>query len=384
MLHEILSSNRTALIDRCKAKVALRPARGVRDSQLRHGIPQFIDQLIETMRREQSRGLPGSARISGPPGAAISTLSGMAEAAALHGKELLARGFTVDEVVHDFGDLCQALTELVLDLGLGHQIDVAEFHTLNRCLNNAITGVVREYSYATRAQMEEEKAAANERQAFFVHEVRNLLNNATLAFAVLKSGRAGVNGATGAIVESSLQRLAALVARSITDVRANTAMAARHELVPLSAFVTDVQRCVALEAAGRGCTFLVSRVNPSLAIDVDRDLMFGALSNLLTNAFKFTCHGTEVTLNAYALADRILIDVSDNCGGLPAGVGNGTFTSFTQLSDDRSGLGVGLALTNKSIEGNQGVLRVRNLPGTGCVFTIDLPRHGLPDAFPTG
>ena len=55
-----------------------------------------------------------------------------------------------------------------------------------------------------------------------------------------------------------------------------------------------------------------------------------AVGNLLQNAFKFTRHGTEVTLNAYAAADRILIDVEDNCGGLPTGDTERMFLPFMQ------------------------------------------------------
>ena len=51
------------------------------------------------------------------------------------------------------------------------------------------------------------------------------------------------------------------------------------------------------------------------------------------------------------------------------------FKSFTQSSTDRSGLGLGLSICRSSVEANDGVLKVRDVPGTGCIFTIDLPRH---------
>ena len=52
------------------------------------------------------------------------------------------------------------------------------------------------------------------------------------------------------------------------------------------------------------------------------------------------------------------------------------FQAFTQVGADRSGLGLGLSICRRSVEANNGTLGVRNLPGKGCVFTIDLPRHG--------
>ncbi|HEY3584393.1 MAG TPA: ATP-binding protein [Casimicrobiaceae bacterium] len=54
------------------------------------------------------------------------------------------------------------------------------------------------------------------------------------------------------------------------------------------------------------------------------------------------------------------------------------FHSFTQAAADRSGLGLGLSIARRSVEANHGFLKVRDVPGSGCVFTIDLPRRELP------
>jgi len=79
-----------------------------------------------------------------------------------------------------------------------------------------------------------------------------------------------------------------------------------------------------------------------------------------------------------ASAERVLIEVQDECGGLPA-VPGGTevdrlFRPFEQRSSDRTGLGLGLAFSRWGVEANHGRIYVRNLPGQGCVFTVDLPR----------
>jgi signal transduction histidine kinase len=113
------------------------------------------------------------------------------------------------------------------------------------------------------------------------------------------------------------------------------------------------------EARVRGCVLIVT------AVDADRDLLFSAVGNLLQNAFKFTLPGTAVTLNAYAKAERILIDVKDHCGGLAPDVAETLFTPFTQGDADRSGLGLGLGLSiaRRSVEANGGRLSVRDIPG---------------------
>lgn len=84
-----------------------------------------------------------------------------------------------------------------------------------------------------------------------------------------------------------------------------------------------------------------------------------------------------MTLNAYARQERILIDVSDHCGGLPASMIATTFAPFAQHGSDRSGLGLGLSIARQGVESQSGTLSVRNLPGIGCVFTINLPRYHL-------
>ncbi len=133
-----------------------------------------------------------------------------------------------------------------------------------------------------------------------------------------------------------------------------------------------------LEAQARECIFTVGDVDTGLAVEGDRELLFSAVGNLLQNAFKFTQHKTEVSLKAYAVENRIRIDVEDHCGRLPQGFEEEVFLQFKQSGEDRSGLGLGLAISRRSVEAIQGVLAVRDIPRTGCVFTIDLPRHLLP------
>jgi hypothetical protein len=106
---------------------------------------------------------------------------------------------------------------------------------------------------------------------------------------------------------------------------------------------------------------------------VDPEMLSSALANLLQNAFKFTKRHSNVQLRAYADADRILIDVEDRCGGLPDGAAEDLLHPFAQAGEDRSGLGLGLHICRRGVEANNGVLRIRNLPGSGCIFTIDLP-----------
>jgi signal transduction histidine kinase len=377
MLHEFLTSNRADLIDRCRFKVSQRSAPRVTSAELTHGIPLFLDQLIKTLEVEQTSDPMRSRRVSGPAGGGVGhTQSEMGATAALHGRELSLKGFTVDQVVHDYGDLCQAITDLAFELNAAIETD--EFRTLNRCLDNGIADAVTEYSYQRHSVLANDGAQAlNERLGFLAHELRNLLHTGMLAFTAIKLGNVGVTGATGAVLERSLIGLRTLVDRSLADVRVAAGMLPRHELVSVADFIDQIGVSAQLEAGVRGCRFTVSHVEDGLAVDVDRDMLLSALGNLLQNAFKYTRRGTEVSLAAYAVADRILIEVEDHCGGLPPGSVDRMFAPFAQASADKSGMGLGLAICKRSVEANNGALRVRDLPGSGCVFTIDLPRKAV-------
>jgi signal transduction histidine kinase len=375
MMHEFLSAHRTDLIDRCRAKVAQRTA-VERTEELEHGVPLFLDQLIETLRGEQTSDPIKRRKVSGPAGGRKPACSEIGGSAAEHGSELFARGFTVDQVVHAYGDLCQAITDLACELEAPFEVD--EFRTLNRCLDNGIAGAVTAFNFQRDFFTADKEAKASSlRLGFLAHELRNLLNTATLALQAIKEGNVGLGGATGAVLDRSLVGLRILIDRSLTEARIKSGMPPRLRLFSLADFVAEVKLSASLEAKVHECILHTSVVDPELAVDADRDLLLSAVGNLLQNAFKFTHHGSEVRLHAYASADRILIDIEDRCGGLPAGDAQKLFHPFMQANADRTGVGLGLAISQSSVQANQGVLSVRDIPGTGCVFTIDLPGHTL-------
>jgi signal transduction histidine kinase len=376
MLHEFLKIHQAELIDRCRGKVALRQAPTVTQIELEHGIPLFLAQLIKTLQVEQSSHPMQSRKVSGPAGGGVA-LSEISATAAQHGRELLRQGFTVDQVIHDYGDLCQAITDLAHERGAHFEVD--EFRTLNRCLDNGIADAVTEFSYLRDSQIADREAhALTERLGALAHELRNHIHTAILAVTAVKTGSVGLAGATGAILDRSLIGMRNLIDRSLADVRVRAGIPPRYQLLSLADFIAEVQMSASLEAKARGAVLVASVVDRSLAVDADRDMLFSAVGNLLQNAFKFTGHHSVVTLNAYASADHIRIDIEDCCGGLAEGEADQMFRAFSQTGKDRSGLGLGLSIAHRCVEVNRGALSVRNVPGTGCVFTIQLPRHTLP------
>ena len=373
MMHRFLENNREDLIARCKAKVAKRGERAATEEQLKNGVPLFLEQLRRTLRAEEAGEPVESFRISGGNGGALLPVSEMGISAAAHGKKLLELGFTVDQVVHNYGDLCQAITDLAVERDAPFAID--EFRTLNRCLDNAIADAVAEFSSVRDATLATRQAAeVNERIGFLVHELRNSIGTAKLAVGALELGNLPLSGATGGVLKRSLAALSMLIDHSVNEVRLKSVDKASHEVFGTARFVTDAASIAALDATSRGIDFRVAPADPLLQTAGDRNLLLAALGNLIQNAFKFTRAHTPVTLRAYAEGARVLIEVEDHCGGLQPGRAETMFTPFSR-SHDSSGLGLGLAIARQSIEACGGILSVRNIAGTGCVFTMSFPIH---------
>ncbi len=171
MLQDFITGNREEIIARCREKVAARPAPSATPAELEHGVPFFLDQLGDILRSETQ---------SSP---------GIRASAARHGEEMLRQGFTVGQVVHDYGDICQTITDLALEKTA--PISTADFRRSQPCLDDAIANAVTGYGDLRDARI---SAKETERLGIFAHELRNLLNAAVLSFEVLKTGKVGFGG----------------------------------------------------------------------------------------------------------------------------------------------------------------------------------------------
>jgi signal transduction histidine kinase len=329
--------------------------------EIEHGVPLFLDQLATALSLGQSSSLE------------------IAESAVLHGHDLLGQGFTVSQVVHDYGDVCQSITELAVEMNAPISSD--DFRMLNGCLDVAIAGAVTEYGNQ-RAQdqagvQEILSRRDDERLGYLVHELRDLLHTMMLAFDVVKSGTVGVGGSTSKIIDRALLRARDLVARSIADVRLSDGTD-RSEEFQVAGFIDELAEAGLLEAKARGITLRVQRNGGTAEIKADRQVLATAVMNVLQNALKYTRQDTTVTLRVRATADRVIIEIQDECGGLPDGDVGEMFRPFKQHATDRAGLGLGLSFTQRVVEGIRGRVSARDLPTVGCVFTVDIPRVQVP------
>ena len=199
---------------------------------------------------------------------------------------------------------------------------------------------------------------------------------------MLKSGNVGVAGSTGAILNRSLTGLRELIGRTIEEVRSAKAVKTRQRII-VSEFIETIGAASTLAAHASGLTLIICPVQEDLAIDVDRQILSAVVANLVQNALKFTRADSTVTLRVRASAERVLIEVQDECGGLPGEAADKELVaSFEQRGADRTGLGIGLTFSRWGAEANGGRLYARNLPGAGCIFTVDLPRSPVSMSLP--
>lgn len=332
--------------------------------ELTYGVPRFVDQLVDALRQ--------------PP----TSNAEIDKSAALHGRDRRLQGFTVSQVVHDYGDVCQSITDLAVQLDA--PISVEDFRTLNCCLDDAIASAVTEFGRGHKSHLDGESTRVDgestrddQRLGFLMHEIRNLVGTASVAFEVLRIGNVGVRGSTGGVLQRSLSALVDLINRSLAEVRL------RHDIrdrtrICVAEFVAEIAVAAALDAGARGLAFNVEVGDIEVYVEADRPILAATVANLLQNAFKFTRPATRVTLRATATYDRVLIEVQDECGGLPDGGLRDLFQAFEQRGADRTGLGLGLAISRLGAEANNGRIHARDVPGHGCVFVLDLPRLAVP------
>ena len=359
MLQELIASNRGEIIERVRRRDQARRANhsGIGDAQ--HGVPAFLTQVAEALTNAQAL----------PALGAPATAAAIGETAARHGNQLLRDGLSIEQVVNRYGDVCQVVTQLAIEVHA--VISVGEFHVFNQCLDEAIASAVSAY---TRQRERDLTYQGSERLGILAHEMRNLLNIMTLSLAIVREGKVGLHGSTGAMLARSTSALAALVDRAVAEVRAG---AATPKLEPISMvdFMKEMQVSGAAQADGYGLQLTVHPVDRDLVIDGDWQLLASAVSNLLQNAFKFTRPNGRVSLEARVSGARVLIEVRDECGGLPKGESERLFHPRAESGAVRSGAGLGLSIARSAIQANNGEIHVRDIPGTGCVFTIELHRH---------
>ena len=364
MLYKFLVVNREKILTLTKKKVAQISENRPTTEQSEKGLPEFYDHLIHEMKRE-SQGLPKSSDRS------VERKHGK-NSTAKHGMELSRLGYTVSQVVHGYGVLCQAVTELAGDTHT--LISAGEFSVLNLSLDVAIADAVTGFA----KHVSTESVDSTKRMGFMIHELRNALAAAIVAHSMVKKGVVGVGGSTNALLERNLNRARDIVDRSFSEIRMQNDKVVDLQSVPLIKIVEEVEATASEEAHSRGLT-IKTKVDGQIQVSVDRHYLVSALSNLVQNAIKYSKHDGTIWVRSRETDKHIVLEVEDQCGGLPKGKPEALFQPFTQKNSDRTGLGLGLTVSRQAVTLNGGTLAVHDFPGKGCIFSITLPKQKSKD-----
>jgi signal transduction histidine kinase len=133
--------------------------------------------------------------------------------------------------------------------------------------------------------------------------------------------------------------------------------------------------------AKRGVAFACAPPVPGVVATFDHDRVVQVLSNLLSNAMKFTPAGGQVGLSMERRADDIEIAVTDTGSGMPKQALPRVFSRFWQgSSEPGTGLGLGLYICEKIVAAHAGRISVESELGKGTTFRFTLPARSAATA----
>jgi len=346
-LHRLLSERRQELLARWARAAEESFAGSLSQVELMDRMPRFLDDLLLVLA---SGGQPD------PKDTAD---------AEEHGLQRFRLGFDIAEVVREYGLLHEAIIALAAEAGVVPTHRDAQ--VLASELSKGSCEAVTQYQAQRDAELQRQAAA---HLGFIAHELRNPLASAQLAHVSLRL-RYPEGGRSLETLGRSLTALTEMIDNVLSNSWLKVGAPLRGEDVDVRALLSQIESDVSEEAEAKGVSLRLEA--ESLVVHADRRLLASALSNLVRNAVKFTKPDTTIRVRAWRQEGRVLVEVEDGCGGLPPGKVDELFSPFVQRGADRSGFGLGLAITRQAAESHNGSLRVRDIPGQGCVFTIDLP-----------
>lgn len=351
MLYEFLEQHRAEILALAEVKTVKLAGSLPTSDELKKGLNVFYEHLISYLT-DSLENSPAEKIVKG---------------ASDHGRELMRLNYTLSHVVHSYGAICQAVTELAQRREA--RISAQEFNDLNLCLDIAISAAVTEFQFNSVLASEEREV---QHLGFLVHELRNALSSATVAHEMITQGLVGTGGSTAKILKDSLVRMRILIDRSLSEVRMRADPTIHVEKFHLAALVEQILLSALSEARMKNLTFR-TEISSTIELETDRQLLLSAIANLVQNALKYSKAGGVIFLRSGVSGSRILLEVEDEGGGIDPKVLETLFQPFTSGTLDKSGLGLGLTIVQRAVALLQGKVSVRNNPGKGCVFLVDIP-----------
>lgn len=211
-------------------------------------------------------------------------------------------------------------------------------------------------------------AALGQLSAGLAHELRNPLGSIKGSSDLLVRSAARDDDRSrkmtvelAEIISDEVDRTNSLVTRFLDFARP---LEPRREVADLTAVID--------RAASRAKVEIVRHYSDSLpGIPIDRELMEQVFLNLLTNAAQASKAGTPITVDAHESDGQVEVSVIDQGCGIPPNQIETIFNPFVTTKQD--GVGLGLAIVSKIVDGHGGKISVESEPGKGSTFRVRLP-----------
>lgn len=289
----------------------------------------------------------------------------------LHGRHRKQVGIDIKGLVCEFG----MIQEVIQALAQEHSVTPTwqDLQLLSKMMWNAAADSVDEYAKLKDQELAEQAAA---HFAFVAHEIRNPLQTATMAMQLLSTKLSDEDPAASRLARS-LRQLRDLVDNSLVDATMGGTARPHFTRLEVARIVEEACTDVGLDAEKKSVPIHLE-LEEDLDLDGDARLLHSIMTNLLSNALKFTRDSGVITVRACTVeGERVRIEVEDECGGLQVEEPVKLFLPFVQAQNDRRGFGLGLGIVKQAAEAHHGCARVCDRPGKGCVFIVELPRLQL-------
>jgi len=217
------------------------------------------------------------------------------------------------------------------------------------------------------------------------HELRTPLTSIRGALGLIGGGTAGELPAKAQplvdIAAKNCDRLIRLI-NDILDIEKIEANKMEFTIQPveLMQLVNHAVESNQAYAGEYGVNIVVSDGTQGIVVAVDEDRFIQVLTNLLSNAAKFSPKGGAIGIATQVHNDSVRVSVSDEGPGIPEAFRKQIFEKFSQAdgSDTRQkgGTGLGLSITRAIVENLGGQITFETQEGKGTTFHVDVPVHG--------
>lgn len=285
-----------------------------------------------------------------------------------HGSQRQVLDQPLSMVIREYG----LFLEAVVECAERHRraLPVGELLALSKCLYTGAAEAAEEFA---RVQTAARQQQGYRQFAFLAHELRNPLSSVRLGWESVRRTHS-LASRTSDTVTRNLSKLTNLIDESLVQLRLDSVAdgeAVERDPIDLDQLLHECRLDSEAEAEANRITIVIEAEPASLT--GNHRLLRSAITNLLRNAVKFTGVQGCVHVRGRVSGARYAIEIEDECGGIPPDKIERVFDAFSQVGNDRSGFGLGLAIAKQAVQFHSGMISVRNVMPTGCVFLIDLP-----------